>query len=543
LSGLRTSDSEQPLSKAEAVKLVRAVFGVDEREAVLEKLLDVYYDGGAVTKNDMLEDAITRNYSEAVSRLCTYYHVSPEGKGKESHLVDALCLGYEETARVLVDKGANIEKAIEQIISKKGDFDPDAYAVSFSLAKKILTSMREKRFVKLYNKLFPQIPKATDEERVMLTALSMNGLLNNNRLAKITSLSEKAAKKMRRGVEKKFRLRYVAELDINKLGYLSYMVMVKFGIDDVNEQKPDPEEIKRAVENQPEVQLAMVTEGEYDLVMYILARNDDEVRSDIYNLRSAIGASYYSHWYIAPFFVTYGFVPIRERFFDVLKERVWKPTKAQRRPNEEQLFKREWAVLKELCKDGKVSMSEIDKIYGFESGRANYAYAQLKAKGVIKRITAIQNLPLHSDVMLAKDVIFEGWAKSRESILKDIIEDTNKPVSKYPLVGDVALPVGVFYIVPSYSYNDFNRRSDIEDTSKSFENKFEGSETRALEVIDMLVGIVPYRLFDYAYTNQFKILVDEYGAQKAEKKTYGEAASVKYGIRKEILPEEEIELT
>jgi hypothetical protein len=148
--------------------------------------------------------------------------------------------------------------------------------------------------------------------------------------------------------------------------------------------------------------------------------------------------------------------------------------------------------------------------------------------------------------MLAKKVIHEGWAKNRESILKDIIEsteNTEKSVSKYPLVGDISLPDGGFYIIPCYDYDTFNSRSNISERAKLFEEKFDGSKTSALEVDNVIAGTLPYRLFDSTYTNQYKALVDLYSVKAEEKVEYEHEKIIKYGTRKEILSEEESELT
>ena len=537
MGDVRNADAKKPLSKQDALKLAGIIFnGTKSLGKELDEIREIYdYEDGEVSKKDMLWRAIFAEEGKAVDRMLARYNIDPNTADGDSHpLTVALAFNLEEIAKVLLDRGADVEKAMQQIVSKEGDFEDEAYSMAFSLAKKLLKEREGRKFRKVYEKYFFEMPQPTDKERKMLTALGMNGRLAGKRLREITGIEENEMAKLRDDVEKKFRLRYTAELDINKLGYLSYIVLVKF-----DDEQPDTDTIKKAVEEQPSVQLAMETRGDYHLVLYMLARNNDEIRIDIYNIRDAIGPSYNSHWYIAPFYATYGFVPIREKFFDLIKERVWTPKKDQRVPAEGQFFKREYALMKELCIDGSIDFTEIDKKYGFETGRSLYAYARLKEKGIIKRITAIQNLPIHSDILLVAKVNQEATGKNRKVLLEDVIQNTKDSVSRYALVGDIGMPDGVLYIVPTYNYDELNRKSDIEEYALSLSEKLDGTEATALDVRDILIGTIPYRLFDYVYTNQYKALVDLYKMEKSERIEYDDAKKGrKYGFRKEELTRE-----
>jgi len=551
MAGLRKKGMDEPLSKQGALALARRIYeGSGRLEEKESRLRDIYvYEGGDTTKRELMAEAVREGESEAVDRLIAHYGVDPSGKDDEdeyigaSFLVCALISGHLETAKALIDRGADVESAIKELKASESTMEKELYHTGMRLVKELLLGMKGRKWEKISETYLPEIPEPDERERRVLTALAMNGLISGKLLCKAASLGPKVAAKGMRDTARKFRLRYTAELDINKLGYLSYIAMVKFDVRD-DEEPPSAEELKVAVEKQPMVQLAMTTRGDYDLVMFLLARNDDELRSDIYKLRSAMAPEQRSYWNIAPFFTTYGFIPIRDRFFDMLKERVWRPAKGQRTPNEDQMFRREWAVLREVCADGSINMSEVDKKYDFDKGRAGYTLGQLTAKGVIKRITAIEELPIHSDILLVANVNQTEWEGGRAQILNDIIEGSERPTSKYVIVGDITLPGGGLYVIPSYKYDYLGERSGIEETAESFGERFEGAEVKALEIEKVLIGRLPYRLFDPGHTNQYKILVDEYNEKRVEKIDYGnmEKPASRRGLRNEII-HEEIDLT
>ncbi|AKA48283.1 hypothetical protein IX51_03275 [uncultured archaeon] len=518
---IRHFEPDEPIEGCQLLDLVKAVFrDTASLDHELDEAKDAYYGEDWKSKKDLLEDALMNDESAAVDRLIAHYAMDPNGKENDGtlYLTEALCFEHENSAKVLIDRGANIDEAIGQIVSRVGDFDPECYEAGYALAKKLLSQYKGRKYERLREKWFPELPIPSDKERKALMALSMNGRITTKHFAEIAGTSMKNARKLLNDVDKKFRLRYTAELDINKLGYLSYIAFVKFTED--YPHRPNRDEMKETLEKQPMVQFAAATEGDIDLVMHILARNDDEIRSDIYKLREALTPSFDSVWNIAPFFTTYGFMPIRDKFFEILDERVWKRKKGQQRPDEDQIFKREWAVLKELCIDGSINLSEIDKKYGFDNGLSDYAYTRLHDRGVIKRITAIQDLPLHSDILFSTVVNQEEIRAKRDRLLRDILGGSDNPTSKYTLIGDIASPVGIFYIVPAYNYNIISRDGGIGEIANTMEENLSGYEIKPLKIEEVLVGTIPYRLFDYTYTNQYKLLVEEYKEEWVEKVIY-----------------------
>ena len=80
-------------------------------------------------------------------------------------------------------------------------------------------------------------------------------------LAKITGLSNTAVNYHLRNLERKYDIKYILELDIEKFGYMNYIAFVKF-----KDKRPTYEEMKKQLEAIPYVQVAMTTKGSYMLV-------------------------------------------------------------------------------------------------------------------------------------------------------------------------------------------------------------------------------------------------------------------------------------
>ncbi len=76
-------------------------------------------------------------------------------------------------------------------------------------------------------------------ERDILRALSMNARITVPELAKITGLSNTAVNYHLRNLERKYDIKYILELDIEKFGYINYIAFVKF-----KDKRPTYEEMK-----------------------------------------------------------------------------------------------------------------------------------------------------------------------------------------------------------------------------------------------------------------------------------------------------------
>ncbi|EQD59169.1 transcriptional regulator, AsnC family, partial [mine drainage metagenome] len=125
---------------------------------------------------------------------------------------------------------------------------------------------------------------------------------------------------------------------------------------------PEAHKIKEVLEKEPRIQFAALLKGKYHLFMYLFAENTKTLDDTLYSIRSdEVFANIRSLWQVSYITYAYGYTPIRQEFFDLLKERVWHRSKEHPKRKPEQILQREYDVLRILNRDGEEGSSvEID---------------------------------------------------------------------------------------------------------------------------------------------------------------------------------------
>lgn len=78
-------------------------------------------------------------------------------------------------------------------------------------------------------------------------------------------LSEQATYYRVKKLEERLGIRHITEINVEKLGYLKFIGFVKF-----LGAIPSVEEIRSAFEYEGRVQLALLTSGKYDLILFFM---------------------------------------------------------------------------------------------------------------------------------------------------------------------------------------------------------------------------------------------------------------------------------
>lgn len=349
----------------------------------------------------------------------------------------------------------------------------------------------------------------------ILIILSMNSRATLPFIAKRIGLSTSAVENRINQLEKRYQLEYISEINTEKLGYLKFLIFVKF-IDNV----PPRNDIEKVMKAEPRVQLALLLNGgNYNLIIYVLVETNQEVSHLARKLMLNEGIRKYSaEWYTTPFYETYDFVPLREDFMDSLKGKLahHKDLFGENTSKKTtELLKREFAVLKELNTNAKTEFTEIDKKYEFDKGRAQYSYHKLIENGLLKRTTvSLRKLPInYIEVLYVKIINPDEFYMTRSHLLASIMEKTNEPLNNYVLAGDIGMPNGVLLFAPVYDANKANKIREELIKSK-------GSTIQSAIVIDVLIGKLCYRKFDTSYSIQYKVLVDQYGMKPSQREDY-----------------------
>ena len=343
-------------------------------------------------------------------------------------------------------------------------------------------------------------------EQEVLRILSMNARASFSFIGNRIGTSVQQAYRIVKKLENKYGIRYLVEVDIEKLGYIKVLVLARFLND-----SPTEREIKEIYDSNPQIQMAMIMTGKkYDLLLYVLVKNNDEINElrKTLTLNSPI-RKYGVLLYFTPFYDSYSFVPLKDDFVDTLKDSIltMKSNKGYPIVKEKQklMLKREFAIIKEWNQDGSVDLRNIDRKYGFDKGRAQYAYYRLVESGIIKRLTVtMTNLPIRQMAMFSMRIFdYEQFYRTRKRLYEDIISETPTPTNKYVFVGDIGSPFSGLLFMPVFSDND------IEDTL-SVLSKTKGVRLSTHIVIKMF-GRLCFRKFDNAYTVQAKTLASNYG--------------------------------
>ncbi len=335
-------------------------------------------------------------------------------------------------------------------------------------------------------------------ENTLLTALSMNGRISLPVLSEMVGLSVNATAWQVASLEKRYGIRYLPEIDVGKFGYMPFLITVKF-----SESVPSSDRLKEILEKEPRIQLAALTTGDFDLIVYLLARTNAEAIAAVIFARTAL-SEFESVWSTVSLNEVYGFIPVRNEFIGLLKEKG-------------ELLERESAVLEELNTDGSIEFVEIDKRHSFDRGRAQYSYHKLRNEGKIRRITmTMQNLPVkYVGVIMVNMVNRRLFGINKIKLLTEVVDEPdNIHTNKFAASYDLASPDGFLFCVPVIDSDSLDSHTD------KLMSLNLGIRLSKLTTTNVIVGRFCYRHFDNAYSMQQKILEEDYKKSKMARKNY-----------------------
>lgn len=338
-----------------------------------------------------------------------------------------------------------------------------------------------------------------DSDMRILTCLTMNARLTAKRIGKIAGVSERDVYYKIKVLEKAYSIKYMAQFFAPQLGYYPYLILVKF-ID----KKPTAAELKTAVESEPKIQLALLVNGEYDLIGYLLEENPFMAELTVLKFRTnALLSRYRAVFYTAPMSQRYGYLHLRDEFFTkVLSQKVSRKTDASE--GQYPLLDRELKVLRELNSEGTLEFNEIDRRYGFNRGTALYTYEKLVKRGVIARTTMSigKSDARYIGVIFVKRLDMSGYLKSKDYLYKDVIMEGSL-INRYALICEVGSPDMLILAMPILGDDSIGENAD------RLREKLEGVEITSGIVTDNITGSICMRRFDNEYSYYYNDLVTE----------------------------------
>ena len=332
----------------------------------------------------------------------------------------------------------------------------------------------------------------------ILTELSMNSRASVNEIAdKVGAGAERVRYRIAQ-LRKAYKIKYTIEMKPDTFGFSRYLILARFP-----RGKPDQEKLKELLGSNPRVQLAAVAEGDYNLLVYVLAENNTELENMIYEIRSSsVFASSPGTWNVSYLIEPYGwYMPFRDEFFGLLKGRIWRKSRDSPRRPHGQLLRSEYAVMKELNKDAGTSFSDIDKEYGLKEGNARYTYERLLERQTIERPTiTMEGLPARYFgflYMVQRNI--PAFNSTRIEYLAEIVKETQYPTNRYAFVADASAPYGIVLVAPVFKEEDTN-------TLQEELSGIKGARIRTASITRVLIGEFGLRKFRMEESSNYKVM-------------------------------------
>ncbi len=324
-----------------------------------------------------------------------------------------------------------------------------------------------------------------DSDKKILSCLSMNARMPLSRLSKEIGISQRKAYYRVRTLEKKLCIKYTCEINVASIGYVSYLVFVKF-----DKKIPEMDKLRTEINNNPKIQFAAMLKGDYDMVFYLIDEDPTKADINLFFFRSkSIFEDCDSIWHLVPFDPAYSFIPLREDFFEnILSERNVLNNQFQKT----KLRRREMMLIRELNKNSVENFKRIDKKLGWSYGASRYIYNKLLDEGVILRPTVNITIPIKYVAIIIRETLNPyKLIKRLSAINKDLVSyDKNSIINKYLLEGRIGAPAGVIYFLP-VRYD-----GELEETENHLKKISDGAVFKSYAITEILTGALCYRRYD-----------------------------------------------
>jgi DNA-binding Lrp family transcriptional regulator len=341
-------------------------------------------------------------------------------------------------------------------------------------------------------------PTELDEQ--ILISLSTDARESAAEIGRRLGVSPETINRRIKRLEETFGLKYTIDPMFEQFHYYRFVAIAKF-ID----ERPDFTELQKVMEKDPRIRLVMTTRGAYDLFIFMYVNEPFGAEEVIYDLRSTAGLAHYkAEWSVSYYTESQGFIPFREEFFGLMKDRVWHRKKGGLKKQPGQFFYREYATVKELSQNSKMSFEQIDEKYGLKSGSARYTYNKLVAEGEIRHATITMTKPPAKDiaVIALKQIDIGSYNANMAKFFRyRATDEPDKPLNKFIFAGDLGSPYGILLVAPLYKDGDLERlEGEIAQIAK-------GTVIQTSIVSNTLVGNLGFRKIEKTRTGLHKRLM------------------------------------
>lgn len=341
----------------------------------------------------------------------------------------------------------------------------------------------------------------------MLRLLSVNGRMSIGNIAKNLHVTKPSAYHLFLEVVKEYDLHFVPEINIEELwkyefiklnrlhskremleestemlpdlGFDEYIILVKFP-----EKEPDIEKTARELNASYMVQFAAKLKGEYDLVIYALARNYREIEVTMINFslkfpknKMVIEINKIDHGM--------GFFALKD---DLIK-----------RFNISDTYR---ALLLGLNKNGRTEFKKIAEEFNKEPQSIVYAMDRLKRTDILKRVTYYEGNPKNviNAVMYVKVLNNSELHSTRSKWYMELVNNSEGKHNVNMFVCNISSPMsGLFFL-------SLENGEALESYVKKSKKMMKGVDIKYSILTKVLLGNIGIRNFDMRYSGFYKQL-------------------------------------
>ncbi|MGI0141470.1 MAG: hypothetical protein ACREBF_02350 [Candidatus Micrarchaeales archaeon] len=352
-------------------------------------------------------------------------------------------------------------------------------------------------------------PQKRQELKIkMLKILGINARTSNSNLAKLLEIPKSTAQMLFAELVKEYDLHFTAEIGIEELwrwefvkqartynkkgilekvidnlpelGFEEFIIFLKF-----LDGSPSAEELSRAAGRSYIPQFVGMLHGEYDVVMYAVARNYDGANRFVIELGKQL------HKYkvtsdLLNITRMYGFFPLGKK----LIEQFHIPDTYEH-------------ILMGLHNEGRMEFSGIAKKFKHGLPHILYAYDRLKKTNILTRLTYYEGKPhnIFSVLIRIKIVNETDYFESRGMWFLDMVKNSENKHTNYTFMCDISNPQGILLLM------NFADGDAAESFVAKLRKLLRGAEISYFVLTKIVFGNLGVRDFDMKFTVQYKDVV------------------------------------
>ncbi len=311
--------------------------------------------------------------------------------------------------------------------------------------------------------------------RQILRALSENSRVSILELSKTLGVSRRTVKEKIKKAEQELGIRYTIELNEAALGLDNpHIIMLKFS------NKPDYKDLLSLLERSYIPQVAVLTRGKYDMLIFANATSNHEYKYWDLTMQTAL-SKYGVLWQASDVaHMQLGYFPARNAAIDRLSI----PPKYKE-------------MLKMLNTDARISFKQISEKLSMHFNTVAYNFKKLSKLGYIKRFTLVMRPQDNTTLMstFGKYVFAENFEADAARMRKEVLtsDDQQPVICRFPVASQLVGSYNFFFIGVYDSYDAAFRRQ-----IQYYKENFKRHRVRVLygEITDVLLGDLPLRSTD-----------------------------------------------